>query len=187
MRYLVVRHGTMFSTRERGAAVRAEIEAAARQATPFEPIVVDFAGVELTGFSFADEVTGRVYLDRMAGQLGNRIVLVANANVDVLDQVERSLDRRQLIGAYVEKGSVRLLGAPEHLQQTFAAARRRGQFRTRDLAADLGISVAACNNRLKPLLEAGLLTRAPGIPRSGGREFVYRVALPQPGHELEVA
>jgi type I restriction enzyme M protein len=71
-----------------------------------------------------------------------------------------------------------LIGGAEHIRDTFAAALARGEFRTPELAADLGITVPALNNRLKPLVDAGVLRREPSIARAGGKEYLYRVALP---------
>lgn len=177
MRYRLAALGTVFSTRERGAKVRGEIESALRQHEEHEPLVIDFNGVELISFSFADEVVGTSLANLKAGDLGERPILVANANPDVLDPIERSLNRRDLIGGILtEDGSVRIIGEGPHLQLTFDAARRRGEFRTSELASDLGISVGACNNRLKPLLDACLVTRQRTAPQSGGREYIYRVA-----------
>ncbi|MDO8670534.1 MAG: hypothetical protein Q7O66_03780 [Dehalococcoidia bacterium] len=73
-----------------------------------------------------------------------------------------------------------------HLQITFDAARLRGEFRRAELAADLAIGVPACNNRLKPLLAAGLVTRTEMTPRSGGHEFLYRVVLASTTLQREV-
>ena len=70
---------------------------------------------------------------------------------------------------------------------TFDAAQLRGEFRASELAADLGIGLPACNNRLKPMLAAGLVIREPGIARSGGREFVYQIATGLRAREIGVA
>ena len=88
------------------------------------------------------------------------------------------MERRKLIVTHATSQGVEMVGAAEHVQATFEAAQRKGKFRTAELAAELGISVPALNNRLKPLLAAGVLARQPSIPRAGGREYAYRVALP---------
>jgi hypothetical protein len=187
MRYHVGQHGRVFSTRERGTELRRQIEAALEQVGLGEPLILDFSGVELISFSVADEVVGKLLADRAAGALGDRAIMLAGANEDVLDPIVRSLRRRDVVGAHLEEGgSVRLLAAPVHLQATFEAAQARGKFRSTELAADLGIAVSACNNRLKPLLAAGLLDRE---ARAGGRgrEFVYQVTARSVIQGLEVA
>jgi len=175
------------ATRERGGEVRRAIEAALQHAPSSEEIVLDFSDVEIISFSIADEVVGRILADRAAGMLGDRVILLAGANEDVLDPIIRALQRRGILGALLDGDQIRLLNAPEHLQVTFDVARRRGEFRASELAADLGIGLPACNNRLKPLLAAGLVNREPGIARSGGREFVYRIPAGLRARQVGVA
>lgn len=180
MRYHLAQHGTVFSTRERGADVRDSLEAAVRQVDSADSAILDFTDIELISFSFADEVIGRLLAERAAGNLGAAAIVLTDLGDEVRDAVERSLRRRSLIGVALEGDRLRLLGAPAHLQETFEAALARGEFRTAELAADLKISAPACNNRLKPLVTSGLISREPRSPRSGGREFIYRVQrLPQ--------
>jgi hypothetical protein len=172
--------GDFFSTRERGTKIRAQIEEALRGIPEDEPLLLDFEGVQLISFSFADEVVGRLVQGRAAGELGERPLLVLHAEDEVLHPIESSMVRRKLIAACDDVHGIRLVGAAKHLQATFDAARARGEFTTHDLADALGIGVPALNNRLKPLIAAGVLTRQPSIPQTGGREYSYRVVLPSP-------
>lgn len=175
MRYRLARHGATFATRARGAEVRADIESAVRQTKPDEMILLDFEGVEVISFSFADEVVGHLLADRSHGDLAERAILVTNANEDVVDSIVSSLGRRGLVGARLFGGAIDLLNAPIHLRETFAALRQRGQARTADVAADLGLGLPACNNRLKPLVSAGIVVRTAAVQPTGGREYIYRV------------
>jgi hypothetical protein len=156
--------------------LREEIENLADQTPIEESVVLDFAGVDLISYSFADELVSGLLSDRLAGRLGERAVVVTGANEDVLEPIQRSLERRDYVGAYLQSDRVVLLHAPPHLQETFDACQERGEFRTGELAQDLAISVSACNNRLKPLLASGLLARVEATQPSGGREFVYSVS-----------
>ena len=178
MRFEFRQLGDVFSTRERGAKVRADIAEALREIDQDEPLLLDFEGVQLISFSFADEVVGRFVQDRAAGELGERAIVVLNASDEIVHPVRSSMERRKLIVAHATSRGVELVGAAEHVQATFEAAQRKGEFRTPELAAELGISIPALNNRLKPLLAAGVLARQPAIPRAGGREYAYRTALP---------
>lgn len=177
MKYRFASHGRVFATRERGAKVRQEIEALLRSAPPGQSCVLDFAGVEMISFSFADEVVGRLLSDRAAGSYGDRSVLVGGAGEDVRDPISRSLARRELLGAFLEKSEELTLTGPEHLRETFAAAVRLGEFSAPQIAEALRLRLPAANNRLRPLVAAGLLTRRPHIPVHGGHGFVYRLAF----------
>ncbi len=177
MRFVFHIFGAYFSTRERGVKVRDEINEALRR-TSEDLLILDFDGVQLISFSFADEVVGRLVSDRASGEMGDVSILIVNANDEVIHPIQSSMERRKLVVASLRPDGIRLIGAPEHVAATFRVAKSRGEFRTPELAADLGITVQAANNRLKQLLACGLLVRRPGIPQAGGKEYVYRVALP---------
>ncbi len=178
MRIEFVQWGSYFATRERGAKVRAEIEAALKGVSGSEPLVLDFDRVQMISFSFADEVVGKLVTDRSIGELGERPILVVNAVDEVVHPMASSMERRRLVVACRQLDDIHLIGAPGHVQSTFEAAAAREEFRTTELAAELGITVQALNNRLKSLLAAGVLVRHEAIARTGGREYIYRVALP---------
>jgi NurA-like 5'-3' nuclease len=155
-------------------------------------VVLDFGGVQLVSFSFADEFVGRLLAERASGDLGEHAILISNANEDVLAPIEQSLQRRDLITTQFDGNRLRLLNAPDHLQETLDAALVRRTFRTSELAEDLGITVQACNNRLHDLSVTGLLSREESIARAGGRGFIYQIADvklvdEQPALELALA
>ncbi len=178
MRFEFRQRGDVFSTRERGSRVRAEIVETLRGTEQDEPLLLDFEGVQLISFSFADEVIGRLVQDRAAGELGERAIVVLNASDEVIHPIRSSMERRKLIVTHLTSLGVEMIGAAQHVEATFEAAQRKGKFRTPELAAELGISVPALNNRLKPLLAAGILVRQAAIPRAGGKEYAYAIALP---------
>jgi hypothetical protein len=185
MRYDLAKLGTTFATRARGTSIRAEIDVLASQAAVGETIIINFDGVQLVSFSFADEFIGVLLSSRTVGSIEGHAVYLANLNEDVLVPIERSLERRGLTAARIVNSRVLVLNGPAYSDETLTAAHARGEFRTADLASDLHINVPACNNRLKPLLAAGLLSRSERMQPSGGREFVYRVA-PIPSVEAPI-
>lgn len=126
MRYRISEYGRVLATRERGSEIRLAMESALRSAPINEEIVLDFSGVDIISFSVADEIIGRIVADRDAGLLGECMVLVAEANDDVLDPIVRALRRRQLVGA--QSGGVpgRTLYFPTHRQTSNTAARSKG-------------------------------------------------------------
>src|SRR5437660_573753 len=126
MRYDLADLGTTFSTRALGSDVRQEIETLVAQTGRDEPVLIDFADVHLISFSFADEFVGILLSERAAGNLGDRAVLLANANEDVLVPIERSLERRGLIAGHLVDGHLDLVNAPTHLGDTLDALFARG-------------------------------------------------------------
>lgn len=77
------------------------------------------------------------------------------------------------------KTSVQVLGMPlkEHLRATLDVVAKQGVTTSKAVAAEFkGLALTACINRLKALVDAGLIMRTEGAADSGGKEFSY-VAL----------
>lgn len=73
MRYNVADHGTFFSTRSRGAAIRGDLEAKAGDADRVE---VDFAGVQSVSYSFLDCFVGELLTGAREGTHPYEVTLV---------------------------------------------------------------------------------------------------------------
>jgi hypothetical protein len=102
-------------------------------------------------------------------------VQLTGLNEETRDGVTVCLERRKQIA--VDGDTNELLGDTAHLSDTWAAARRLGNFRAAQLADELTISLPNANNRLKKLVEAGALYRERCAgPKRGGKEFTYRLA-----------
>lgn len=85
-------YGTAFSTRALGAKLLNElIESAADQAT----VVVDFSGVRLVSYSFADEFVGGLATRREAADL-TFVPYLSNLGDDPRRIIGRSLANRQV-------------------------------------------------------------------------------------------
>lgn len=160
-------------------AVGAFIEREVASLQPGTPIELDFDGVEAITVPFARECFGRLLGSRAGGLWTEYPFCVINANEDVRSTVAAALAPNDLfVLSFGER--IELLGGSAALSQTvetaLEAANPAGQFSVNDLATRLDVSVQAVNNRLKPLLRNGVLSRTQTIPSGGGREFVYRVA-----------
>jgi predicted transcriptional regulator len=64
------------------------------------------------------------------------------------------------------------------LAETVKRAVELESFRAAELAEALGLSAQAVNNRLKAAQTAGAVTRERVVPEGGGKEFLYRAAIP---------
>lgn len=177
--------GTLAATRARGLQYRQELESILATVPSDEVVVISFQAVKAMTGSFTDEFLGKLLVARAAGLTGRAPVILTGLTEETAEEVDLCLERRKTAALWADDATVRLLGGDETLKQTFAAGARRGEFRTGELAADLGTTQPNMNNRLKRLLEAGALLRDRQDPAIGGREFVYRVpalpATPRPG------
>ena len=161
---------------EQGRTAFGKIDAVLRDRS--EAIVqLDLAGVERLDVSCAREVIANL-LRKYAGVRWFYATHVAN------ESLRENIDAAMLKSNAVlllrtGKTSMQVLGVPlkEHLKATLAVVEKRGVATSKDVAAEFkGLALTACINRLKDLVDAGLIMRVDGSAESGGKEFAY-VAL----------
>lgn len=88
MEFRLADHGLVFSTRDRGKAMRAELLA---DLAPNETIVMDFDKVLSASYSFLDE-----FVSVLAAEIAPRRPELVNASSTISETIERSLRRRDL-------------------------------------------------------------------------------------------
>ncbi|MEU3550836.1 MarR family transcriptional regulator [Streptomyces longwoodensis] len=172
--YPVKEHGTFLATRVKGADARRALEEELTAAASVALLTIDFGGVEAMTNSFVDEFLGKFYLSLAAGDVNAAGVRLVGLDEETREGVTVCLERRKQVA--VDGNIHELLGDASILADTYAEARRLGEFRTAELAEALGISLPNANNRLKRLVEAGALYRQRSAgPERGGKEFTYRL------------
>jgi hypothetical protein len=143
-----------------------------------EMLVIDFTDVEDVTFSFADECVARLIVARSAGEFEGKGIALTGMNEDLRETVAAVLERRSV--AAVEIGDEpTIVGDDAFLSETLRVAVKLGSFRAADLANELGLSPQAANNRLKHLVTTGAVIRHRVVPEGGGKEFHYRVVVPE--------
>lgn len=166
----------ILDTREAGDRARADIERAIRAHRSDNVIALDFSDVRAITVPFADACLGRLLTERVAGFYEDHPIVLVNANEDVRETIGLALRFRNLVALVLGNGGPpTLLGADEVLEETMNAALELQDFSAIDLALRLNLTPQAANNRLRQLLRNGALARERVNPRTGGREFRYRV------------
>jgi hypothetical protein len=181
MRYRFAKWGSRFlATRDRGREVREDIEQELAKLSPGDTLVLDFSDIDAITHSFGDETVGKLLLTRSAGDLADRGLVAEALSEDVRETLDVVLDRRKLaLVSITSDGSVHVLGESGWLAQTLQAALRLRTFRASELADALGISAQAANNRLKLVVASGAVIRERSVPARGGKEFQYKVTVPE--------
>jgi hypothetical protein len=175
MDYRVGDWGAFLATRERGRRVREAIEECLNRANPGETVEIDFSGVDAVTVSFGDESIAKLVIAREAGDFADRGMVIVGANDEVTETLETVLSRRKLAAATVDDGhSVVAIGDKGWVPATLEAAVDLKVFSAADLAAKLGLTPQAANNRLKTLVASGAVARELTVPERGGKEFSYR-------------
>jgi len=91
--FRLARHGSAFATRERGLRVLADLQAEMLKSRA-ERVVVDFDGVQIVSYSFADGFYGK--LAQRASDEGAEPPVAVALSDDVRDKVEQSMADRGL-------------------------------------------------------------------------------------------
>jgi hypothetical protein len=180
VRYEVAKWNAFLATRERGRRVREDIENQLSAAGVGETLVLDFAGVDGITVSFGDECVAKLVLARMAGDFTDRGLVVDGANEDIRETLDTVLARRKVAAVSLSPaGEPEVLGEHGWLPETLKAALKLQSFRASDLAGRLGLTPQAANNRLKLLVASGAVARERVVPEGGGKEFSYKMAIPE--------
>jgi hypothetical protein len=195
--------GTMLAMRPQGRRVQEALDARLRELPPGGVLVVDFEGVEMMDYSFADEALGAIYSRMSAKEYPDRH-LVLEVREDelgeaLLENLEVALNRREVAALVLSrsgkggastvqtvtfpgrgKGSPwRVVGdLPGHLVETLKAVMDKGQITVRELSAMLGLdSATACNNRIARLYQLHLVRREATVVPEGGRQYSYSAVV----------
>lgn len=169
--YVLNAHGEVLSTRPLGRDVGREIHDRLLEGPA---LMISFAGVDVASAPFLDEVV-RAVRGSLAGGETNRLVAVYGLNKDVHETLNMVLDRNKMSLAALDEGKVELLGGNEVLRETLEAAVDLGEpFTAPELAERLRIKLPALHQRLKPLLDTGVLAREPDETAERGKRHRYR-------------
>ncbi len=187
--------------RPNGLQVQQALDNELRGLPPGSVLVLDFNGVEMMDYSFADEAFGALYSRMAAREYPDRYMVLATGDDEVskalLENIEVALNQREVAAlviphALVEESSNgveratnpnaskesdewNVIGVlPEHLLDTLRAVMEKEQATVRDLVEALHLdSATACNNRVARLHQLRLVRREAAIVPEGGRQYCY--------------
>lgn len=108
--------GKHLAMRPRGREVQQEIDSLLRSLPPESVLVIDFEGVEMMDYSFADEALGAIFSRLSAKEYPNRYIVLAAGEGDLaealIENVEVALARREVAALVLPKeGIEEALGA----------------------------------------------------------------------------
>jgi hypothetical protein len=157
-------------TRDLGRKVFPTLEAELQQTSLGHTLILDSTEVLLMDSSFFDEAVLNLFAKLLKGDYGDRYLAVTAVSPDTLDNIEGSVARRKLQGAFpvmVAATNWRFVGNLEpNLRDTLEVHAKHKELTARDLADLLEISIYNASNRLRRLSEMRLLKRVEDIPSS---------------------
>ncbi len=89
MRYRLADHGLVFSTRDRGARILADLRKQTGDGCALSSVEIDFTGIRSLSYSFVDECIGE-----LMQQAEDATPTLVNVPPSVARTIERSLRRR---------------------------------------------------------------------------------------------
>lgn len=171
--YPLRQHGTRFWGRDMGASVRAEIEEQLMRLAPGDVLEVDLSEVEVMDFSFSGEVVGKL-LSRLPAEYPGRHLILSSVTSYVRENLDAALGGMELAALVLEDNDWGIIGKfGETDLETLIALDRLKAATVGELSKQLGISVTACNNRLRKLTDLGLIRRERVSGTPGGDQYQY--------------
>lgn len=164
---------TRFWTRDKGTEVRNKF-LDEFQSSEENVLEIDFTGVEIVDFSFASEVIA-IPVSRLSGELSGKHIIIKGMNKAVEENVCVAVERAQLCVLVVESEKIwKLIGkCSEALFKTFEMIVNFKKTDTPTLAEKLDTTVSVLNNRLRVLLDLGLVKKEESSAPSGGKQYIY--------------
>lgn len=169
-------NGHFFLTREQGERAYHRLVAQLRTVPESQPLILTFPPHQVMDASFADETLVRLGKELLAGDFGDRCVLLQGLTDDSqlnLDAVIH-LQRLKLAFLAVEPdGAWQLVGALEaNLQDTLQLVARHAQMTAPELASLMNLELNTASTRLKRLYDLHLLRRDYAVSKRG-LEYTY--------------
>ncbi len=192
--------GKQLAMRPLGRRVQEKLDARLRALPAGSVLIVDFEGVEMMDYSFADEALGTILSRMSAKEYPDRHLVIETKGDELgdalLENVEVALNRREVAALVLPEnastqsakkaenvsavaGKWRILGTlPTHLVETLRAVMDKGCVTVRDLSESLKLdSATACNNRIARLHQMHLVRREATVVPEGGRQYCYSAVV----------
>ncbi|CAG0984784.1 hypothetical protein ANRL3_02369 [Anaerolineae bacterium] len=157
-------------TRDLGRKAFGCLERELKQTPEHETLILDGKDIILFDSSFFDEAILNLFVKLIAGEYGNRFLLLCNVTEDSVVNVEGAIKRRDLKNALPIKNraQLRFVGNLEpNLEETARLLVQRKQLTARELADYLKIGINNASNRLRRLHELRLAKREELSSESG--------------------
>ena len=159
-RFQVAQFGPRLGTRMEGEQAREQLFALLRSLPDGGQVRISLEGIDVLSTSFADELIGRTLQPLTIGEFGDRMMILETPALDLADGIDAKLAQRQLAMLCLTKDAWHLVGkhAPA-MEETLRLIIERETTTARELAADLGLQMNACVNRVARLAKLRLIRR----------------------------
>ena len=186
--------GKLLGERKEGRVVQMELDARLRRLAPGGVLALDFSGVEMMTYSYADEAIATIYSRMAAREYPDRFLVLASGDASewLLENLEVALERREVAALVLPEAEIAALVArngdrqtealdwrvagelQQHLVETLNVVMEKSRATVRDVCKSLSLdSVTACNNRMNKLHQLHLVRRTADVVPEGGKLWAY--------------
>lgn len=163
-------------TRPSGQKIRERIEREIDKERDGSVIVLDFAKIGVIDYSCADEIVTKLVSRLLAGEYGDKYLLLSGLNENQKENIEVAIERKDLaVVAEMRGGSRVVLGnLNNYLKDTLDFIIRKKKTTSRELSEAKKVEANTSGTRLLNLYKKRLVKRAEEM-RSDGKVWVYEV------------
>lgn len=161
-------------TRPSGQAIRRRIEQGIETESDGSVIVLDFGKIGVIDYSCADEVVAKLVSRLLAGEYGDKYLLLSGLNENQRENIEVALERKELaVTAEMRDGMRVVLGSlNNYLKDTLDVIVKKKKATSKDLAGARKLEANTSGTRLLNLHKKRLVKRVEEV-RTDGKIWVY--------------
>lgn len=161
-------------TRRSGQMIRERIERDIENEGASAVIAIDFSRIGVIDYSCADEIVTKLVSRLLAGEYGDKYIILTGLNENQKENIEVALERKSLaLIAEMRDGGKTLLGSlNNYLKGTLEFVFAKNKISAKDLSSAMKLEANTSGTRLLNLHKKRLVKRTDEI-RDGGRVWVY--------------
>ncbi len=158
--FRIAQFGARLGTRWEGERARQQLEGLLCALPEEGQVRMLLDGLEVLSTSFADELVGKAYQRVVAGEFGDRTIVLDTPALELAEGIDVKLAQRRLAMLCRHDGRWGLIGLrTPALSETLECIVDKGCTTARELADELGLQMSACVNRVARLAELRLIRR----------------------------
>jgi hypothetical protein len=161
-------------TRPSGQAIRERIERELEGEPQGSVIALDFGKIGVIDYSCADEVVAKLVSRLLAGEYGDKYLLLSGLNDNQRENIEVALERKELaVTAEMRDGARIVLGTlNNYLKDTLDLVVKKKKLTSKDLADTRKLEPNTSGTRLLNLHKKRLVRRAEEV-KADGKIWMY--------------
>ncbi len=165
---------TLLITRQLGKQIKERIIQSLEH-EEMDVVILDFTGVQVLDFSWADECVAKLLAELNADLYHYKGILVENCTDDQAENIAAALLQRNLYLIRLESLRWQILGdLREPLFSTLNYLHQSKSVTARDVADYFQIAINTASNRLSELAKKHIVLRYEETLPNGGKQYVYQ-------------